>query len=563
MLNSLTIVNIALISKLEIVFDKQLNVLSGETGAGKSIIVDSLAFVLGERADKSLIKHGEESAFVEACFSITEQIADILENLGFERDSTLIISRTLSISGRNDCKVNGRNCSSSMLKQITVRLVDIFGQSQHLSLFRSDTHIDIVDAYHCDIKLFDKLSQLIFQIRSIDKELKSFGGSGAERERQLDILKYQIDEISKAKLSQQEEAALITERTKAINSEKLVSAIDNTSSMLFAGSHDVVNCLTIAHNSLAAVTQLDGSLNEINNKINDIKYELIEISSALINYRSSCDYDDKASDAIEERLNFIKNICRKYGGSIASALQFLDNAKLEYNRIFNASETIANLQFKRNELLDAAFNISVEISSIRHKSADLLSQAICDELSSLGMKGAKFQVDFKLLTKEEYSSAISSKGIDNVEFLLSANVGEPLKPLVKVISGGEMSRFMLAIKNITATIEKIPTMVFDEIDNGISGNIASMVAVKLANVSTQYQCIVITHLPQIAAMGDCNFVISKSVDNGRTISTVSRLNHDDKIREVARLSGGLSDAALRHASELISWSANQRKLTLN
>lgn len=557
MLSSLTISNIALISKLEVQFDKQLNVLSGETGAGKSIIVDSLAFVLGERADKSLIKNGEECAFVEACFTANEAVQDVLVNLGFEKDNNVIISRTLSLSGRNDCKVNGRNCSASMLKQITAKLVDIFGQSQHLGLFRRDTHIDIVDAYYSDASLFEKLSDLVHQIRSIDKQLKSFGGSDEQRERQLDILKYQIDEISKAELSVDEENNLNIERIKAINSEKLISAVDNAVSSMFE-NNDCINSLTIAHSSLSQSSLLDSNLSSINDKINDIKFELMDISALLNEYRVSCDYDADKAEKIEERLSTIKNVCRKYGSSIPNALQFLEDAQNEYSRLLNAADTISQLNSKRQQLFEQSYNIATQISLVRRKSATMLTQAILNELASLGMKGAMFEVGITSMTKDEYNAALSTKGIDKVEFLLSANVGEPLKPLVKVISGGEMSRFMLAIKNITATIEKIPTMVFDEIDNGISGNIASMVAIKLASVSKQYQCIVITHLPQIASMGDCNFVISKAVDNGRTISSIHRLNINEKIQEVARLSGGQGQASLMHADELIKWANGQK-----
>ena len=564
MITSLYIQNIALISKLSLEFSNGLTVLSGETGSGKSIIIDSLTFVLGERADKSLIKHGEDKAFVEVAFQILPQsnCAKVLDELGFDFDTTLVISRTLTQSGKNECRVNGRICSASMLKQISVTLVDVFGQSQHLNLLKVDKQLEILDGF-CNFSsnLVNYQKYLTDYNCAVD-QLATFGGSDAERERQIDMLKYQIDELESANLSVEEEDELILMHKRVVNMEKIVSSLSDALANLTTSEPNAVSSLSMAHNSLYGATNFDDRVATLDDRLVSARIEVEDIAETLQDILRESDYNPYEIDKMESRLEKIRLIKRKYGGTIEKALEFLQNAKDEYNRLINATETIANLQADKLVALKNMYECAHALSQTRRKVAVDLQQKIERELADLGMKGAKFCASFDdEPTFEQLESVFTNLGYDRVEFLFSANVGEPLKPLNKVISGGEMSRFMLAIKNITATVENIPTMVFDEIDTGISGNTASMVAQKLATVSKNYQCLVITHLPQIVAMADNNLLITKTQSENSTVSTTKQLSTlDEKVQEVSRLMGSKGEHASLTAQDLIAWCDNYKKL---
>ncbi len=557
MINRLEIHNIALISHLCLDFDKGLTVLSGETGSGKSIIIDSLSFVLGDRADKSMIKHGQDSASVEVVFTVdSDATYACLENLGIERSDTIVINRTMTLSGKNDCRVNGRNCTTTMLKQLTATLVDIFGQSQHFNLLKVDRHIGVIDGF-CDFgSNMDNLKKLYSQYKLLVKQLAQFGGSAGERDRQLDILRFQIDELQSANLDVAEEEDLELQHSRMVNMEKIVSALSVAVGYMSDGDMPVVSSLATASNSLSSATKYDDNISELASRIDSMRIEAEDISGSLSRLLSDCNYDVREVDHVESRLDSIKTIKRKYGGSVQSALDFLDNASSEYETLSNATHLIEQLTAEKNAIMLKMYHLCDTITDIRRKTAIKFAENIENELQELGMKGTTFEVQFAPApTLEQYASMINANGYDSVEFMMSANVGEPVKPLAKVISGGEMSRFMLAIKNITANIENISTMVFDEIDTGISGNIAQMVAKKLFGVSRQYQCIVITHLPQIVSMGDSNLVISKHEQDGRTVSSVDVVSCiDDKATEVARLMGGIGEHATVNALEMIKWS---------
>ncbi len=562
MINRLEIHNIALISHLCLDFDKGLTVLSGETGSGKSIIIDSLAFVLGDRADKSMIKHGSDRASVEVVFTVDSQATyDCMENLGIEQCDTIVVNRTMTLAGKNDCRVNGRNCTTTMLKQLTATLVDIFGQSQHFNLLKVDKHIGVIDGFCNFGDSMSNLKLLYSQYKSVVKQLAQFGGSAGERDRQLDILQFQIDELQSAKLDAQEEQELESQHNRMVNMEKIVSALSTAVDCMSSGDMPVVASIATATNSLIAGSKYDETLAELANRLDSIRIEAVDVADSLSAQLSDCNYNVREVDAIETRLESIRTIKRKYGGSVDSALKFLDNAIAEHETLSNATQLIEQLTAEKQSIILKMYNICDTITDIRRKTAVIFEQNIQNELAELGMKGTTFEVQFEEKpTLEQYSTMVNGNGYDNVEFMLSANIGEPVKPLAKVISGGEMSRFMLAIKNITANIENISTMVFDEIDTGISGNIAQMVAKKLYGVSSQYQCIVITHLPQIVAMGDSNLVITKYEQDGRTISAVNVIDSTaDKAEEVARLMGGIGEHSIVNALEMIKWS-EQHKL---
>ena len=567
MIRQLTINNIALIDHLEIEFQQGLTVLSGETGSGKSIIIDSLAFVLGDRADKTLIKYGQDYAEVTALFEVdeTSPVLAKLDEYGYGSDTEILVYRKMSIAGKNEIRIQGKTTTQAILKEVCAELVDIFGQGQHLALLNEKNQLSVLDAF-CDFKGIDQQlkTDLYPQLTAINRELKSFGGSDAERERLLDILKYQIDEIVAADVSEEEEEELLSLHKRMVNVEKISTAL-NQSVALLRNEQGASSQIAQSVNMLRSVSGLEDSAEELSARLQSVRIELDDVTDQLESVLSQMDFSPAEVDKMEERLEKIRQLKRKYGGSVAEVLKFLEASQKQYDSLLNSSERIEQLNAEKCKILQKMYELAKKKSAIRQETAKKLASRIMQELNDLGMRGTNFVVSFNdQPSYDEYSNSPSSDGFDKVEFLMSANVGEPLKPLSKVISGGEMSRFMLAVKNITALAEKIPTMVFDEIDSGISGNMAQMVANKLANVSSSkidgYQCVVITHLPQIAAMADVNLYIKKYEKDGRTYTAVDVLtDYDERAKEVSRLMGSVGEHAIVNAKELLDWSANYKK----
>lgn len=567
MIKSLSISNIALIDQLDIEFKEGLTVLSGETGSGKSIIIDSLAFVLGERADKTLIKFGESVAEVTALFEVNEDnpVVAKLDEYGYGRDTEILLNRKMSVAGKNEIRIQGKTSTLAILREVCSELVDIFGQGQHLALLNERNQLAVLDAFcnfdNCDAELREVYSA---RLNAINKELQAFGGSDAERERLLDILKFQISEIKDADLREDEEQELLANHRRMVNVEKISSAL-NTSIDNLSGEHGAINSLSQSCSVLKSICNLKESVNSLHERLQSARLEIEDVCSELCELTERMEFSPSEVDKMEARLESIKQLKRKYGGSISECLTFLRNAEIQYVNLVNSAERIEELNIEKEKVLSRMFELSCKMSAERKSVASKLSQLIMRELNDLGMSGTRFVVEFNdSVNLEEYSKCPSANGFDKVEFLMSANVGEPLKPLAKVISGGEMSRFMLAVKNITALAENIPTMVFDEIDTGISGNMAQMVANKLANVSHSkvngYQCIVITHLPQIVAMADVNLYIKKLQQNGKTRTMIDYLiNYDQRASEVARLMGGVGAHAIVSAKELLDWSSDYKK----
>lgn len=551
MLCQLSIENIALIDKLSLELKDGLNILSGETGAGKSIIIDSLNFVLGERADKSLIRYGTDKASVEAVFEeyITPAVSSYLDDLGIETEDVLVIRRKMSIDGKNECRINGRISTLSTLKGLTELLVDIHGQHEHQSLLKSANHISLLDKLgEKNIeKLKTEVESDFRDYSSLKKEFARFGNSD-ERERKLDILTFQIDEIEKADVKDGEEDELLTARKRIRNMEKIISALEGAKNLLDGyDSQSVSASIKNSVSLLNTISSFDDDIQPIADRLDSCKVEITDISETLADMLERLDFDSRSADKIEERLEVVRSILRKYGGSFESLQKFYDEAKKEASILANAAERVEELEIEigkaAKKLLGSAKNLSLE----RRKVADKFEKDIMKELCDLGMSGSTFKVE--MTTKEDVDD-ISANGMDSVEFMISPNVGEPLKPLAKIISGGEMSRFMLAFKNILAGVDDIGTMVFDEIDTGISGNISQVVSEKMCNISRARQVIAVTHMPSLAAMADNHYLISKSTENGKTLTHVDLL--DDDTDEVARLIGGndYSIYAVPHAKEM-------------
>lgn len=551
MLCQLSIENIALIDKLELELKNGLNILSGETGAGKSIIIDSLNFVLGERADKSLIRFGTDKASVEAVFEdyLTPSIKDCLDDLGIEAEDVLILRRKMSADGKNECRINGRISTLSALKSLTELLVDIHGQHEHQSLLKSTNHIKLLD------KLGEKkiatvkgeVEKNFDDYTSLKKEFLRFGNAD-ERERKLDILSFQIDEIEKADVKDGEEDELLSARKRIRNMEKIISALEGAKNLLDGyDSQSVSASIKNANSLLNTISSYDENIVPIADRLDSCKVEITDISETLSDMLQKLDFDSRSAEQIEERLEVVRTILRKYGGSYESLQKFYEEATKEAQTLSNATERVERLETEIKVAAEKLFVSAKELSQERRKIADKFEKDISKELCDLGMGGSTFKVE---IDSTDDVDQIYANGADSVEFMISPNVGEPLKPLAKIISGGEMSRFMLAFKNILAGVDDIGTMVFDEIDTGISGNISQVVSEKMCNISRARQVIAVTHMPSLASMADNHYLISKSTENGKTLTHVDLLKDDTD--EVARLIGGndYSIYAVPHAKEM-------------
>ncbi|HEY8423433.1 MAG TPA: DNA repair protein RecN [Clostridia bacterium] len=563
MLLTLRIKNIAIIKELELSFDSGLIVLSGETGAGKSIIVDSLNFLLGSKTDKTLLKSGEKEALVQGVFCVNPDIQEQLKSLGIPaEDDTVIISRTLNSEGRSECRVNGALVTLSMLRTITESMVDIHGQHEHQSLLRPKTHLKLLDAYIKDLEeLKNEVSALYNQYKKLTYELSSFGISDAERERMLDLLKFQIDEITQANLKEGEERQLLDERAKIINFERIMRGLSQSYEFL-GGSNGAANLVSEAVSALGSITAYDPAYQSLYDRLQSVQYELEDIVATLQDSAENLNYDEKTADKIENRLELIKNLKKKYGSTFEEIQEFLKNAQKEYNRLSTSAETIEKLKSEIQIAGEELYQKAALLSQKRRQGAEQFCKDVNNELKDLGMAGSKFEIQFdEIPSKDAFYDFITSEGFDKAEFYFSANAGEPPKPLAKIASGGEMSRIMLALKMILSKHDQIDTMIFDEIDAGISGKIGQAVANKLACVSRMRQVITITHLAAICAMADHNYLIYKQEEDGKTYTKVERLDYDKTIKEIARLAGGheTSSLSLEHAKELKRWSDEFKK----
>lgn len=553
MIESLHIQNIALIEDLTLNLEKGLNILSGETGAGKSIIIDSLNFVLGERADKTLIRNGAERAEVSAVFSlVSEDVEKSLEDLGITPDDVLILKRAMT-KDKNECRINGAQVTLGMLKSIGEKLVDIHGQHEHQSLLKVSTHVHLLDAFGSEKieKSKKKLQKTYNSYKELCNEFENIGDA-ATRERKLDVLNYQITELKEAELQEGEEEKLLADRKKFRNAEKILNAAKDANQLLNGGSDfSVVGAVNKAINLLNVAGAFDENLLKIAERLESAKIDVKDVADELESCLDDLSFDDYSLEKVEKRLEKVRQVVRKYGGTVEAANEFLKNAEEEYDFLINADARATKLEKEieknRLELLSDA----EELSALRRKYAVSFEDEINKQLKELGMPSAKFNVSFDE-NDGKTADDVTSNGFDKVEFLISANKGEPLKPLQKIISGGEMSRFMLALKNITARLDGIDTMVFDEIDTGISGYIAQVVAEKLYNISVSRQVIAVTHLPQLASMADNHYKIEKKETADKTITNVKKLDEDGELQEIARLFGGstYSEHALPHAVEI-------------
>ena len=568
MLSKLLIKNVALIDSAEIEFTDGLNVLSGETGSGKSVIIDSLNFVLGAKADKNFIRNGENECVVTAEFDEigNSEIETVFEELDMDKEDSLIITRKFNKEGKSSIKINGNGATVGMLKKFTSKLVDVHGQSEHFYLLSSANQLELLDKI-CGNDILsakEKLKSEYNELKAIESELDKLGGDESSRAIRLDVLNYQIKEIDGANLKEGEEAELLEKKQRIFNMEKILTSLNSVKAS-FYDEGGISDILGNASKSLSLICSISEDYNSLYNRLESAYAELEDVASAAENLADDLDDEDLNIDDIEQRLDVIKNLKRKYGENVTEINNFLSEALEEKKKLENFDILAERLLNEKKVLKDAIYDKYVELSSIRRKAAVRFIDNVLNELKELGFASAKFDISFNEQPRFDECKFQSANGFDSIEFMFSANIGEPLKPLSDVISGGEISRFMLAIKAQTAKYNNLSTFVFDEIDAGISGNTARVVAEKFAKIASATQIIAITHLPQISSMADNNLLIEKGVIDGKTLTSVTGLKGDEVVNEIVRLVGGdkNSDNARNHALELIKKSCEYKKSLKN
>ncbi len=556
MLTKLRVQNFALIEDVTLNFDNRLVVFSGETGSGKSILINAISFLIGNRADKTFLRHGASWTQVDGVFKIDNKsaIAEACNSLGISMDQELILTRKLTADGKNEIRVNGELVNLTMLKKITSLLVDIYGQHQHQSLLDINKHLEFIDTYNKPPQLVE-LGQTIQEIGKIDEKLQHFGGDFATRERDKEFLEFELKELNDAELQIGEDIALEEKKKRFANVQKIADAVNGASDYLGGGDNliSVEGCLYNAYKVLGNLSDVDKNVSELAVRLDSARIEVEDIKSSLQDVLSDYDFSESEFEQVETRWEILKNIKRKYGGSIEGALDYQQKAEDKLFFLQNSEEQIAKLTEQKKKLTEQGWELCEKIHQVRKQSAEEIQTKITEELTQLGMPNARLVVDFKK------SSVFSSSGADLVEFLFSANAGEPLKPLVKVISGGEMSRFMLAFKTVMNEVNGVPMMIFDEIDSGISGEMGFAVACKMVELSKKAQVIVVTHLASIGVMADQHFQIEKKKVKERTVSEVIELNDSEQLNEIARLAGGVNSAFGREYAQKLKERAEQLK----
>ena len=546
--------NCALVEELRLVVDKNLNILTGETGSGKSIIIDALGLCLGEKYDRSFLRKGTNKGIVEALFEVnSERLKSKLLESGIEIDeeNQIVISREIYEDGKSISRINGRNVKVSLLRELASYLIDIHGQHQNQALFNKDIHIDFLDLFGESHLINPKqdYEETYIQYNEVKKALNILTENKDEMQiqREIDLIKFQLNEIDTANLNRDEYEDLLKQREVYRNSEKIYSNLNSAYSNLYDGSMNAVDFISKSIKELSSISQYDKCLCEYNENVERIMYELQDISREIRNYKDSIDFSPHELEQIEMRVDEINTLRRKYGDTIEDILSYRNNIANRLDEILNRDEKVEELKKKLKSIADVLIVKAQRLTEARKIVAKDLQDKLLYELKSLNMKNVVFEVDFKLLDN------FSQKGQDDVEFMISFNLGEDIKPIYKVASGGEMSRFMLAFKTILADIDEIDTLVFDEIDTGISGIAAQIVGEKLSNIAKKKQILCITHLPQIAANADTHYCIEKKTSNDRTFTIINRLNDEERKNEIARLIAGsnITEKTMEHASEII------------
>lgn len=551
MLELLHIENIAIIERADIMFGRGFNALTGETGAGKSIVIDALGAVLGQRTSRELIRTGAEKAFVSAEFSgVPAEMPGLAETgLSPEEDGTLLLQRELYGDGRNACRVNGRPVTVAQLRRIGAGLLNIHGQHDGQQLLDEEQHLAYLDRFGRVDDALTRCAECYGTLRETRREIETLRMDEAEKARRVDMLRHQIDELERADLQEGEEEALLARRNILRSGEKFTAAIAKADLCLNGGDEGMgaVSAIREAENALRALRSLGDEFAALSERLEALRCEAYDLAETIRDKKEAYEFSPQELDAVEARCDQLYRLKKKYGASVGDMLAYLARSREELDRIEYADERIAQLQETLREQEAAAMEAARALSALRRAAAQELEERISRELTELDMPKLRFAIDFQ-------EKELSENGIDAVSFLMSANVGESLRPIQKIASGGELSRIMLAMKNVLAEQDSVMTMVFDEVDTGVSGRAAQRVAEKLARLSRFRQVLCVTHLPQLAAMADVHFGVEKGEADGRTRTNVLVLDRAARRREVARLSGGdpPSDTMLSGAEELLS-----------
>lgn len=562
MLSELRIKNFVLIEDLRLDFSPGLNILTGETGAGKSILIDALSGVLGEKMTTDVIRTGYERAMLEGVFDISRlpEVQRIISDSGIDcDDDTLVLRRELYASGKGRCFANTAQIPIQKLKEISEYLVDIHGQNEHQNIVRTAKHREILDSFAGHASQLSQIRELHSRLGELREKMESFKIDEKEKARRIEYLTFALKEIESARLTAGEEDDLKSESNLLANAEKLFTEI-NTSSALLRGEGGVLQNLKRVEQSVGSISQYDSRLSDILETIHESLYSLEDAAALLRDYERTIDYSPQRVNEVEERLALISSMKKKYGSTVAEVLEFAEKSTRELASFTSGEEQIEQLRAEHAHAVQQAKTVALDLSERRKQAAEKLEKLVTRELSDLGMAGTAFRVSIKRELSDTGEIENDSKryvlyphGLDRVEFLISANEGEDLRQLARVASGGEMSRLMLALKNVLLASDIVDSLVFDEVDSGIGGKTAETVGRKLKSLAKDRQVLVITHLPQIASMSDTHFTVQKERSGERTSTVVKKLVRPEKIKEIARMLAGeqITELTIRHAEEMV------------
>ena len=547
MLSLLHIENIAVIECADISFDRGFNVLTGETGAGKSIVIDAISAILGQRAYRDMIRTGTSKASVRAVFTDVPKL-DWFDENGVEYDPETIIQREIHLDGKNVCRVNGSLVTVSILNKLGIQLINIHGQHDSASLFDEDNHLQFLDDFARNEALRDAYRENFDAVSKLRREIDRMSMDEGEKLRRMETLKYQIEEIEKAQLEAGEDEELETRRKLLQNSEKIASGLNDAVENLYGGDDvdGAATLLSITERALARISKYSDDISSLHEKVADLMYQVQDVAEIAREVRDDLAYSADELEQIESRLDVIHKLRRKYGTTCADILEYLEKAKKELDEIEFADDHMERLKKKLAQAEKLAWDAALTLRENRKATSEILSARILTELAQLDMPKVQFACQFTELD-------LTAGGADAVAFYMSANIGEALKPMSKVASGGELARIMLAMKNVLAEQDRVNTLIFDEVDTGVSGRAAQKVAEKLKSVARTKQVLCVTHLPQLAAMGDTHLLIAKGERSGRTYTTVTPLDLEGRKRELARIIGGanITETTLKSAEEML------------
>lgn len=550
MLRELRLNNLAIIKNLDLEFNDEFIALTGETGAGKSIILNGISLLIGERSHTDMIRNGAQGLFAEGVFELNENQKKRLDELGFEiEDDELIITRYFDRNAKSKITVNGSRMTLSRLKELMVNIIDLVGQHEHQFLLNSDYHLHLLDRFLDDEgkMLSKKIRESVNKIKKLNLQIGNIEEEKSKIAEKKDILEFQLNEINRLELKENEDNELEEEYKILFNAGKISEKLEETSQFLKEGEFSILTALGRAKRNLEQLSDLSESYSELYDKIESVLYEVEEISYSVDNFVGDVEIDDKKLEKIVERIDNINKLKLKYGSTITEILKYRDKIEKDLSLVNFESEELENLKKEKSELVGQYFQDSERLSEIREKIAENLQNTVDVQLDDLNMENAKFKVE---ITKTQ---EITIYGMDNAEFMIAANVGETFKPLAKIASGGEISRIMLALKTVFSAVDNISVLIFDEIDTGISGETVRRVAEKLRELSKNTQIICVTHSPQIAGKAQQQFFIKKEIENNFTETKVHELNTEERIREIARIISGdnITEASINHAKEIM------------